>query len=125
MPVNAVAIVGEVHTALLQTSMALSPEMVAELLMLVPGERVRSRSRPVRIAWSPDLLTGVDCAAPLPPTARHARLVGTLRTTVSVTEGQLLQVATSTLVRQSVLDRRRPAPHYLAQPGTTELLRLV
>lgn len=119
------AIVGEVHTSLLQTSTALSPEMVAELLTLLPGERVRSRSRPVRIAWSPDLLTGVDCAAPVPATARHARLVGTLRTTVSVTEGQLLQVATSTLVRQTVLDRRRPWSHYLAEPGTVDLLGLV
>jgi hypothetical protein len=125
MPVDPVAIVGEVHTSLLQTSTALSPEMVNELLTLLPGERVRFRSQPTRIAWSPDLLTGVDCAAPLPPTARHARLVGTLRTTVSVTEGQLLQVATSTLVRRSAFDRRRPWSHYLAEPGTVELLGLV
>jgi hypothetical protein len=120
--VNTVAVVGEVHTALLQTSTALSPEMAAELLRLLPGEPDRFRNRPVRIAWSPDLLTGVDCAAPLPPTARSGRLVGTLRSTVSVTQGQLLQVATSTLVRRSVLDRRRPWSHYLAEPGTVELL---
>jgi hypothetical protein len=75
---DAVAVVGEVHTSLLQTSTALSPEMAAELR--------------------------------------------TLRSTVSVTEGQLLQVATSTLVRKSVLDRRRPWSHYLAEPGSVELL---
>jgi hypothetical protein len=115
-------VVGEVHTSLLQTSAALSPSGVADLLALVPGEPVRSRSRPFEIAWSPDLLTGVDCAAPLPRTVRRTRLVGTLRSTVSVTEGRLLQVATSALVERSSADSRRPWSHYLAKPGTVELL---
>jgi hypothetical protein len=116
------AVVGEVHTSLLQTSVALSPAMAADLLDLLPGEPVRSRSRPVGIAWSPDLLTGVDCAAPLPPAVRRVRLVGTLRSTVSVTEGRLVQVATSALIYRSAQDRRRPWSHYLAAPGTIEML---
>jgi hypothetical protein len=120
--VNTLVVVGEVHTSLLQNSAALSPAMVVDLLGLLPGEPVRSRSRPVRIAWSPDMLTGVDCAAPLPRTIRRVRLVGTLRSTVSVTEGRLLQVTTSALVRRSVVDCRRPWSHYLAEPGTVELL---
>jgi hypothetical protein len=120
--VNTVALFGEVNTSLLQTSTRLSPEMAVELLRLQPGEPVRARSRPVQIAWSPDVLTGVDCEASLPPNARRGRLVGTLRSSVSVTEGQLLQVATSTVVRRSDIDRRRPWPHYLAEPGTVELL---
>lgn len=96
--------------------------MTIDLLGLLPGEPARSRSRPVRIAWSPDLLTGVDCAAPLQPAMRRARLVGTLRSTVSVTEGRLLQVATSALVRRGVPDCRHPWSYYLSQPGTVELL---
>jgi hypothetical protein len=120
--VSFIAIVGEVHTSLLQTSAALSPDMTAKLVDLQPGERVRFRSRPVRLAWSAGLLTGVDCAAPLPAAARRGRLVGTLLSSVSVTEGQLLQVATKTLIRRSDVDRRQSWSHYLAAPGTVELL---
>lgn len=116
------AVVGEVHTSLLQTSVALSPAMAEDLLGLLPGEPVRSKGRPVPIVWSPDVLTGVDCAAPLPPAVRRARLVGTLRSTVSVTDGRLVQVATSALISRSDLDRRRPWSHYLAAPGTIEML---
>src|SRR5260370_19185363 len=57
--------IGEVHTGLLLTSTAVSADAAAELLAIVPGGSVRTRQRPIRYALSPEVLTGVDCSAPL------------------------------------------------------------
>src|SRR6266487_5669239 len=57
--------IGEVHTGLLLTSTAVSADTAAALLSVLPGSSVRTRERPVRYAWSPEVLTGVDCLAPV------------------------------------------------------------
>ena len=111
--------VGEVHTALLQTSGALSNDVAGELLSLRPGQPVRQRSRPVRTVWSPEEFTGVDCAA-LPHGSR-GHLVGTLRSQACLTEGHLLQTLTSTVLHRADQERRRSWSHYLSRPGTVEL----
>jgi hypothetical protein len=113
--------IGEVHTGLLLTSSAVPVDTVAELLAIVPGGSVRTRQRPIRYAWSPEVLTGVDCAAPLAE-RREVRIVGTPTTRLSLTDGRIIQAGTHATLRRDPAGRRRPWSHYLAQPGVLELL---
>jgi hypothetical protein len=113
--------IGEVHTGLLLTSAALSVDTVAELLAIVPGGSVRIRQRPIRYAWSPEVLTGVDCSAPLAE-RREIRIVGTPATRLSLTDGRIVQAGTHATFRHEFAGRRRPWAHYLAQPGILEIL---
>jgi hypothetical protein len=113
--------IGEVHTGLLQTSTAVPVDTAVELLAIVPGGSVRTRQRPIRYAWSPEVLTGVDCAAPLAE-RREVRIVGTPVTRLSLTDGRIIQAGTHATLRQDSVGRRRPWSHYLAQPGVLELL---
>lgn len=113
--------IGEVHTGLLLTSSAVSADTAAELLAIVPGWAVRTRQRPVRYAWSPELLTGVDCSALLAE-RREVRVVGTPATQLSLTDGRIIQAGTHATLRQDGAGRRRPWAHYLAQPGVLEVL---
>ena len=112
---------GEVHTCLLLTSTAVTVDTAVELLAIVPGGSVRTRQRPIRYAWSPEVLTGVDCAAPLAE-HREVRVVGTPATQVSLTEGRIIQAGTRATFHQGSVGRRRPWSHYLAQPGVLEIL---
>jgi hypothetical protein len=113
--------IGEVQTGLLLTSTALSADTAAELLSAVPGGSVRTRQRPIRYAWSPEILTGVDCSAPLAE-RREVRIVGTPATQLSLTDGHIIQAGTHATFRHDKAGRRRPWAHYLAQPGTLEVL---
>ena len=113
--------IGEVHTGLLLTSTAVPVDTAVELLAIVPGGSVRTRQRPIRYAWSPEVLTGVDCAAPLAE-RREVRIVGTPATRVSLTDGRIIQAGTHATFRQDPAGRRRPWSHYLAQPGVLEIL---
>jgi hypothetical protein len=113
--------IGEVHTGLLLTSAAVSADTACELLAIVPGRSVRTRQRPVRYAWSPEVLTGVDCAAPLAE-RREVRIVGTSATRLSLTDGRIIQAGTHATLRHDSAGRRRPWSHYLARPGALELL---
>jgi hypothetical protein len=112
---------GEVHTGLLMTSAAVSSETATELLAILPGSSVRARRRPVPCAWSPEVLTGVDCLAPVTG-RREVRVVGTPATRVSLTGGLIVQAGTHATVRHDPSGRRRPWGHYLAQPGVLEVL---
>jgi hypothetical protein len=113
--------IGEVHTGLLLTSAAVPVDTSVELLAIVPGGSVRTRRRPIRYAWSPEVLTGVDCATPLAE-RREVRIVGTLATQVSLTDGRIVQAGTHATFRQDSVGRRRPWSHYLGQPGVLEIL---
>jgi hypothetical protein len=113
--------IGEVHTGLLMTSTAVSADTAAELLAIVPGGPVRARQRPIRYAWSPEALTGVDCLAPLIE-RREVRIVGTPVTQLSLTDGHIIQAGTHATFRYDHAGRRRPWSHYLAQPGVLEVL---
>jgi hypothetical protein len=113
--------IGEVHTGLLLTSAAVPAETATALLAILPGGLVRSRQRPVRQAWSPELLTGVDCQAPIRG-RREVRVVGTPATRLSLTDGHILQAGTYATVRHDPTGRRRAWAHYLAQPGVLEVL---
>ena len=113
--------IGEVHTGLLLTSTAVSADTAVELLSIVPGGSVRTRQRPIRYAWSPEMLTGVDCSAPLAE-RREVRIVGTPATQLSLTDGHIIQAGTHATFRHDKVGRRRPWAHYLAQPGTLEVL---
>jgi hypothetical protein len=113
--------IGEVHTGLLLTSAAVPVDITVELLAIVPGGSVRTRQRPIRCAWSPEVLTGVDCLAPL---SDHGgvRIVGTPATQVLLTDGHIVQAVTHATFRHDASGRRRPWSHYLAQPGVLEIL---
>ena len=113
--------IGEVHTSLLLTSAAVSSDTAAQLLAIVPGRAVRTRQRPIRYAWSPELLTGVDCSAPLAE-HREVRVVGTAATQLSLTDGRIIQAGTHATFRHDFAGRRRPWAHYLARPGVLEVL---
>jgi hypothetical protein len=113
--------IGEVHTGLLLTSTAVSADTAAELLAVVPGGSVRTRQRPIRYAWSPEVLTGVDCCAPLAE-RQEVRIVGTPATRLSLTDGHIIQAGTHATFRHDYAGRRRPWAHYLAQPAVLEVL---
>ena len=113
--------IGEVHTGLLLTSTAVPDDTAVELLSVVPGGSVRSRQRPIRYAWSPEMLTGVDCSAPLAE-RREVRIVGTPATRLSLTDGHIIQAGTYATFHHDKAGRRRPWAHYLAQPGVLEVL---
>ncbi|MBO0801790.1 MAG: hypothetical protein J2P25_01765 [Nocardiopsaceae bacterium] len=112
---------GEVHTCLLLTSAAVTIDTAVELLAILPGGSVRTRQRPIRYAWSPEVLTGVDCAAPLAE-RREVRVVGTPATKVALTEGHIIQAGTHATFHRDPVGRRRSWSHYLAQPGVLEIL---
>jgi hypothetical protein len=114
-------IIGEVHTGLLLTSTAVPADTARELLAIVPGGSVRTRQRPIRYAWSPEVLTGVDCSARLAE-GREVRIVGTPATRLSLTDGRIIQAGTHATLCRNSAGRRRPWSHYLAQPGVLELL---
>jgi len=113
--------IGEVHTGLLMTSTAVPADTAAALLAILPGSSVRTRQRPVRYAWSSEVLTGVDCLAPL-ASRREVRIVGTAATRMSLTDGYIVQAGTHASLRHDPTGRRRPWGHYLAQPGVLEVL---
>jgi hypothetical protein len=113
--------IGEVHTGLLLTSAAVSVDTAAELLAIVPGRSVRTRQRPIGYVWSPEVLTGVDCSAPLIG-RRQVRVVGTPTTQLSLIDRRIIQARTHATFRQDPVGRRRPWAHYLTQPGVLEVL---
>jgi hypothetical protein len=120
-PLTVPLTIGEVHTGLLLTSTAVPADTAVELLAIMPGRSVRTRQRPIRYAWSPEVLTGVDCMAPLAE-RREVRVVGTPATRLSLTDGRIIQAGTHATLRQDSAGRRRPWSHYLAQPGVIEIL---
>ncbi|HZN75283.1 MAG TPA: SCO2521 family protein [Micromonosporaceae bacterium] len=114
-------IVGEIHTGLLQNSVALPLPTCERALGLVHGERVRQFERPIAHAVSPDLLTGVDCRIAT-STGLKVRGIGTAVSRATITGGHVLQgSATAHLVRGES-GRRLSWSHYLARPGRIELI---
>ncbi len=63
----------------------------------------------------------MDCSAPLAE-RREVRIVGTPATRLSLTDGHIIQAGTYATFTRDKADRRRPWAHYLAQPGTLEVL---
>lgn len=110
---------GEIRTCILHNSAALDQSSVAEILDLVPGERVRLAQRPIAHATSPETYTGVDC--PLPTESRsRCGAVGTVTARAVVTGGRLLQGCAHVEVRRGATDHRMAWSHYLASPGVVE-----
>ncbi|MFE9879333.1 SCO2521 family protein [Streptomyces sp. NPDC005784] len=108
---------GEVRTCMLPAGNALDERAATRLLHLRADERVRISRRPNRLAVSPDILTGVDCALPASTGAR-VRAVGTVTTRALLIEGRVLQSTASFSLPASGTDRRQPWGYYLARPGS-------
>ncbi|WP_018501663.1 SCO2521 family protein [Parafrankia discariae] len=114
-------LVGEVLTTLLQNSHRVGAATAATLLDIVPGGRVRSATRPMAHAFSPDVRVGVHC--PL-ATASGTRAdgAGTVVARASVTGGTVLQASSRARLIRAVGERRLPWSHYVANPGTVEVV---
>ncbi|GAA3213830.1 SCO2521 family protein [Actinocorallia longicatena] len=113
--------VGEVRTGFLSHSRALSLEAALILLELVPGEQVRSASRPRAYAVSPEPLTGIDCVLPS-LNGRRTRAVGTVASRVTLTGGRILQACSYAEIVRAGSGNRQAWSHYLSHPGVVETL---
>ncbi|GHJ45823.1 hypothetical protein Cs7R123_31650 [Catellatospora sp. TT07R-123] len=124
---DADVILGEVSTALLQHSSAVTARTAADLLAFTVGERVLRSARPNSYAVSPPQLTGIDCDLPavsrrgLRPSPVVTHGVGTVLSRGVITGGQIVQGSSYTRLRPVDGGRRLPWSHYLAQPGVIEL----
>ncbi len=117
-------VLGEVRTCLVPDSAALSQGVVQDLLALVPGRRVVSRSRPVALASSPSTAIGVDCRLAT-ASGTTLRAVGTAAAKAVVVGGRVLQSSVHTGVVRSFSTRRQAWSHYLGRAGVTEVLTRV
>ncbi len=116
--------VGEVHTALLQHSSAVSAGFAERLLDIVVGERVVRSERPIAYASSPSVLTGVHCPV---PTLSGTRVVGvgTAMSHATLTGGHIVQGCAYSTIMRGPVNRRLPWSHYLANPGIVETVTKV
>ncbi|MGH3697074.1 MAG: SCO2521 family protein [Pseudonocardiaceae bacterium] len=117
-----VLVVGEVRTCLLHNEEPLSRAAVAQLLELVPGQRVLSADRPIGHSVSPQLTVGVDCRLAATSSKIRARGIGTVTSYALITAGLVLQSSAKADVRRAVADQRLTWSHYLAQPGAIEVI---
>lgn len=114
-------LLGEVRTGLLPASVALPSAEVAELLALLPGQRVLTRERPLALAISPTAAVGVDCQ--LATVSRsESRVVGTVASHAALVGGRVAQSSSAVRVVRAAESSRRPWSHYLSQLGTVELI---
>src|SRR4051812_14366177 len=107
---------GEVRTALLQSSRAVPSSLAEQLVGLIEGDQIRVSLCPIMHVESADVLTGVDCRLPT-RTGTKARGVGTVAGRVSITGGHLLQASARLRLFPSPERRRVGWSHYLARPG--------
>lgn len=121
---STLAVLGEVRTALLPESAALSRDSAAELVALAHGMPVRSRERPVSWAQSPVVAEGVDCRLAVPST-RRVRAVGAVAAQATVTGGRIVQTAAHCAVVGAQSSRRQPWVHYMGQVGVLDVLTQV
>ncbi len=113
-------LLGEIQTGLLRNSAALSAGSAAAVLGVRAGETARYGERPVRFAISPDVLTGVDCTLASPST--KPRGIGTARSRATIIGGQMLLSSSYVAVVPASGTKRLPWSHYLAKPGTLEVI---
>ncbi|GAA0731616.1 SCO2521 family protein [Dactylosporangium roseum] len=118
---GAFLVLGEVHTALLQSSAALPVNACERLVRLIGGERIRRFERPIVHVASPSVLTGVDCRLATRDGAK-VRAIGTVESRVAITGGHLLQASSRVCLEPSAARRRLPWSHYLTRPGRAEVI---
>jgi hypothetical protein len=112
---------GEVRTCLLHNAAPLPRPVLAQLLELVPGQRVRSAERPVSRSVSPELTVGVDCRLAAASQVA-ARGIGTVTAHAVVTGGLVLQGSTTTRLRRAAVSHRRTWSHYASRPSVVEVI---
>lgn len=113
--------VGTIRTGLLLNSSAIPHSSLADLLRLLPGERVRTSERPIGYGVSADVLTGVDCLLTAASGAR-SRGVGTVATRATITGGRIVQASSHARFAESSVDYRRQWSHFLGRPGVIEII---
>lgn len=113
-------LVGEVRTALLQHAAPLAEPVARDVLRFLPGRQVRTSTRPIARAVSPDLAQGVHCRLPTVNGAR-AEGVGTVGHHATITGGRVVQGTSWAFLRRGDFDFRPPWSRYLARPGLVEV----
>lgn len=114
-------ILGEVHTALLRSSVASASTVAERLVSLLAGERALRHERPIGHVRSPTLLDGVDCGLSCRSGAKP-RGVGTVASHVAITGGHVVQGAAQITVIPGMARRRLAWSHYLARSGQVEII---
>jgi hypothetical protein len=114
-------ILGETKTGLLQNSTSVSLPFSAELLLFRPDVGTTQSERPLALATSADLLTGIDCSLPS-TSGSKVEAIGTVASRASIVGGTIVQGTAYTELVPAVTNRQRmPWSHYLANLGTIEV----
>lgn len=116
---------GEVRTCLLHNAEPLPRPVVAQLLELVPGQRVLSTDRPIGHSVSPELTVGVDCRLAAVSPQIRARGIGTVISHALVTAGLVLQSSATANIQRAASDQRLAWSYYVARPGVIEVVARV
>lgn len=118
---EAMLILGEAVTSLLRHSVPLSPERAGSVLGPGADDQPHGVGRPIAHLASAGRLTGVDCRLPTTGGAR-VRAVGTVAHRAAITGGRVVQAFAMVRLARDRSGSRRRWPHYLARPGTLDLL---
>ncbi|BEL09081.1 SCO2521 family protein [Actinoplanes sichuanensis] len=114
-------VLGEVLTSLLPTSAAVPADAAQRMLGLTAGAPVIRSDRPISYVVSPERLEGVDCQVPA-ALDRGVRGIGTVATRAVLTGGHAFQASARTVAERSRYSRRVLWSHYLARPGTLQII---
>ncbi|MCM3882082.1 SCO2521 family protein [Frankia sp. R82] len=112
----------EARTTLLRHSHAVNPDMAREILAFTPAASVRTTSRPLARAVSPDTVEGVYCRLPS-AAGRRTDGIGTVASRGVLIGGRIALASSRTLIaagRPGVPARRRGWFTHLANPGVLE-----
>jgi hypothetical protein len=110
-------VLGEIRTALLASSVSLSPVAAGRVVRAVAGDPVRQSERPIPYVVSPETLTGIDCRLATYRPGK-ARGIGTAAAHVALTGGRVVQGSAWAGLAPSPAGRRLGWSYYLARPGT-------
>jgi hypothetical protein len=112
---------GEIHTGLLQNSVPLSSDQMAQALRPLSGEQISYYERPLPRALSAERPVGVDCRLPA-QSGSNPHAVGTVMWRTGIVGGHLAQSSAYADVTESSERRRLHWSHYTALPGRLETL---
>lgn len=112
-------LVGEVRTAILRHSGAVSETVARDVLDLGPADVVRSTLRPSARTVSPDIVEGVHCRLPS-GSGRRVEGIGTVVSHAVIAGGRIVQASSRALVVPAAGTHRRDWSSYLARRGAIE-----
>jgi hypothetical protein len=121
---EAVAVLGEITTRLLDASIPLAPQEATALLDLMPGRRPVWATYPVHRVQSADLGFGVDCDL-FTGRGGIARTIGIVNAHAVLTGGHIMQGSAHAMVAIDANTKRQRWSHYVARQGVVEVINKV